>query len=163
MPLTDHVFLYRSTEKGIFSNDVRLFLTSLSLVVGCWVIESLVASHGVLVPASSSFTRRIIVAFAMLEPRIPTVLPGLRSLACAVLTCIIWHADGIAPQVWTNLLGLIAGIASWRSGWEATALHPPVSGSDVVPPPVQPTDEKLAPYLEDPLKDVIEAPSLDEM
>lgn len=64
VPLTDIVFLYRSTEKGIFSNDVRLFLTSLSLVVGCWVIESLVASHGFLVPAS--FTRPIIVAFAML-------------------------------------------------------------------------------------------------
>ncbi|KAI0696305.1 hypothetical protein C8T65DRAFT_743636 [Cerioporus squamosus] len=33
----------------------------------------------------------------------------------------------------------------------------------VVPPPVEPTEEKLAPYIEDPLKDVIEAPALDEM
>ena len=61
------------------------------------------------------------------------------------------------------MLGLVAGIASWRSGWEATALKSPLSGSDVVPPPLEPTDEKLAPYFEDPLKDVIEAPSLDEM
>ena len=62
-----------------------------------------------------------------------------------------------------DFFGLVAGIASWKSGWQATSLQPPVTGSDIVPPPVEPTDEKLAPYLDDPLKDVVEAPSLDEM
>ncbi|KAI0749690.1 hypothetical protein C8Q80DRAFT_1163429 [Daedaleopsis nitida] len=78
---------------------------------------------------------------------------------------IHWSTEkGIfSNDVWLNLLGLVAGIASWKSGWEATALQPPISGSDVVPPPLEPTDEKLAPYMEDPLKDAIEAPSLDEM
>ena len=70
-------------------------------------------------------------------------------------------------QVWVNLLGLIAGVASWKSGWRATALPPPP-----VPPPeenltVLPAGElsekKLAPYLDDPLKDVITEPTLDEM
>ena len=65
-------------------------------------------------------------------------------------------------QVWLNICGLIAGIASWKSGWEATALKPaPSLAADVTP--TEPTGEKLAPHVDDILKDVIEAPSLDEM
>ncbi|KAI0636061.1 hypothetical protein C8Q77DRAFT_1101155 [Trametes polyzona] len=64
-------------------------------------------------------------------------------------------------ELWLDLCGLIAGIASWKSGWEATAIKPSPSLADV--PPMEPTGEKLAPHVEDPLKDVIEAPSLDEM
>ncbi|KAL7279301.1 hypothetical protein ACG7TL_007142 [Trametes sanguinea] len=64
-------------------------------------------------------------------------------------------------EVWLNLCGLIAGIASWKSGWQATALKPTPSHADMSP--VEPTGEKLAPHVEDPLKDVVEEPSLDEM
>ncbi|CDO75184.1 hypothetical protein BN946_scf184866.g25 [Trametes cinnabarina] len=64
-------------------------------------------------------------------------------------------------EVWLNLCGLIAGIASWKSGWQATALKPAPSLTNM--PPTEPTGEKLAPHVEDPLKDVVEAPFLDEM
>ncbi|KAI0368011.1 hypothetical protein BV20DRAFT_969857 [Pilatotrama ljubarskyi] len=64
-------------------------------------------------------------------------------------------------EVWLDICGLIAGIASWRSGWEATALKPTPNLADM--PPMEPTEEKLAPNVDDVLKDVIEAPSLDEM
>ncbi|KAI0648977.1 hypothetical protein C8Q79DRAFT_484418 [Trametes meyenii] len=64
-------------------------------------------------------------------------------------------------EVWLDICGLIAGIASWKSGWEATALRPAPSLADI--PPMEPTEEKLAPHYDDPLKDVVEAPSLDEM
>ncbi|RDX57117.1 hypothetical protein OH76DRAFT_1394890 [Lentinus brumalis] len=86
------------------------------------------------------------------------------NLAYLPLT-IHWSTEkGVfSNPVWLDFFGLIASIASWKSGWEATALQPPLNGSDIVPPPVEPTDEKLAPYIEDPLKDVIEAPALDEM
>ncbi|KAI9066301.1 hypothetical protein FKP32DRAFT_1566205 [Trametes sanguinea] len=63
-------------------------------------------------------------------------------------------------EVWLNLCGLIAGIASWKSGWQATALKPAPS---VDMSPMEPTGEKLAPHVEDPLKDVVQEPSLDEM
>ncbi|KAI0775073.1 hypothetical protein BD413DRAFT_292811 [Trametes elegans] len=67
-------------------------------------------------------------------------------------------------EIWLDICGFIAGIASWKSGWEATALKPaPPSLADV--PPVEPTGEKLAPHVEDVLKDVVEAqaPALDEL
>lgn len=72
-------------------------------------------------------------------------------------------------QVWVNLLGLIAGVASWKSGWQATALPAPAPtpGEPEPEPLVLPAGElsekKLAPYLDDPLKDVITEPTLDEM
>ena len=66
-------------------------------------------------------------------------------------------------QVWVNLLGLVAGIASWKSGWEATALPSTASAGDIPLPAAETTETKLAPYLDDPLKGVITAPTLDEM
>ncbi|KAH9945066.1 uncharacterized protein BXZ73DRAFT_39023 [Epithele typhae] len=80
---------------------------------------------------------------------------------------IHWSTEkGIfSNPIWLDVCGFVAGVASWRSGWEATALpSPPTSAPDTLPPPMEPTEEKLAPYIEDPLKDiVIEAPGLDEM
>ncbi|KAI1796954.1 hypothetical protein LXA43DRAFT_985278 [Ganoderma leucocontextum] len=72
----------------------------------------------------------------------------------------------ISNDVWVNLLGLVAGVASWKSGWQATALPPPVSaapGDPGVLPAGELSEKKLAPYLDDPLEDVITAPALDEM
>ncbi|KAH9902644.1 hypothetical protein C8Q73DRAFT_13399 [Cubamyces lactineus] len=85
------------------------------------------------------------------------------NLAYLPLT-IHWSTEkGIFENdVWLNICGLIAGIASWKSGWEATALKPaPSLAADVTP--TEPTGAKLAPHVDDILKDVIEAPSLDEM
>ncbi|KAH9847710.1 hypothetical protein C2E23DRAFT_889814 [Lenzites betulinus] len=66
-------------------------------------------------------------------------------------------------EVWLDVCGLIAGIASWKSGWEATALKPAPSLVDM--PPTEPSGEKLAPHVEDILKDVVDAqaPALDEL
>lgn len=69
-------------------------------------------------------------------------------------------------QVWVNLFGLIAGVASWKSGWQATALPPPPGpepGELGVLPAGELSEKKLAPYLDDPLKDIITEPTLDEM
>ncbi|EIW57688.1 uncharacterized protein TRAVEDRAFT_150287 [Trametes versicolor FP-101664 SS1] len=64
-------------------------------------------------------------------------------------------------EVWLDICGLVAGIASWKSGWEATALKPAPSLADM--PPMEPTEEKLAPHFDDPLKDLMEEPSLGDM
>lgn len=65
--------------------------------------------------------------------------------------------------MWLDVCGLIAGIASWKSGWEATARKPAPSLVDM--PPTEPSGEKLAPHVEDILKDVVDAqaPALDEL
>ncbi|KAI8980027.1 hypothetical protein BD414DRAFT_420869 [Trametes punicea] len=84
------------------------------------------------------------------------------NLAYLPLT-IHWSTEkGIFENdVWLNVCGLIAGIASWRSGWEATALKPARGLADI--PPTEPAGEKLAPHIDDPLKDVVEEPSLCDM
>ncbi|TBU33426.1 hypothetical protein BD309DRAFT_974640 [Dichomitus squalens] len=86
------------------------------------------------------------------------------NLAYLPLT-IHWSTEKgiISNDVWVSVLGLIAGVASWKSGWEATALTPAPTVGDIPLPAGESTETKLAPYLDDPLKDVITAPALDEL
>jgi len=57
-------------------------------------------------------------------------------------------------QIWVSLFGFIAAVASFRSGWRATALPP------VVPPPLAATVEQTASSEED---KTLQAPVEDEV
>jgi len=40
-----------------------------------------------------------------------------------------FNADGLIPQIWVGVFGLIAALASFRGGWKATVLLPTVSAA----------------------------------
>ncbi|OBZ72068.1 hypothetical protein A0H81_08046 [Grifola frondosa] len=73
------------------------------------------------------------------------------------LVALVIHCPLQAPflifstHVWVGVFGLLAGIASWRSGWKATA-RTGVSVNDISA--VEPSPEKLAPHIPDPLEDL---------
>ncbi|CAL1717045.1 unnamed protein product [Somion occarium] len=53
-------------------------------------------------------------------------------------------------EVWVGIFGLVAALASWRSGWKATALpasvpRPDVQPFDVEKPPLEESSEKVPP------------------
>lgn len=54
-----------------------------------------------------------------------------------------------SSQIWVGLFGLIAALASWRSGWKATALPPQTPSSPVEPEAV--SENKV---VEPPVNDV---------